>query len=182
LAARQVSAVLAQSPSSAPVPAYRQHHDVAAPQVDAHAFRQGWRVTARLDALLESGRITREAWDAACIWRRWVETVAPSHVQRWDTHIDASLAPNDAWMLMSVNAAAKLRQASDALGALRVKILESVVVKDLAWVELARFMRVSDKTARDRAVESVNALADWHAGRSVPPAPAIRFRNQPGAL
>jgi hypothetical protein len=46
--------------SNAPTPIYRQHHDVAAPQVDDRAFRQGWRVSTRLDGLYETGRIDRE--------------------------------------------------------------------------------------------------------------------------
>jgi hypothetical protein len=31
-------------PSNAPSDAYRQHHDIEAPQVDASSLRQGWRV------------------------------------------------------------------------------------------------------------------------------------------
>jgi hypothetical protein len=52
--------VPAAAVKAAPTP-YRQHHDVTAPQVDSTAFRQGWRVAARLDGLLESGRIDCEA-------------------------------------------------------------------------------------------------------------------------
>src|SRR5262249_54017831 len=51
--------------TAAPTPQFRQHHNVEAPQVDSTAFRQGWRVTTRLDALLEAGRIDKEQWEAA---------------------------------------------------------------------------------------------------------------------
>ena len=40
-----------------PSAAYRQHHDVEAPRVDTSAFRQGWRVVTRLDALASEGAI-----------------------------------------------------------------------------------------------------------------------------
>jgi hypothetical protein len=46
-------------------PQFTYHHDVTAPQDDDRAFRQGWRVAARLDALLETGRIDRDAWEIA---------------------------------------------------------------------------------------------------------------------
>jgi hypothetical protein len=64
--------------TSRPTSQFTRHHDVAPPQVDGRAFRQGWRVTTRLDGLLETGRIDREAWNCACEWRRWAETVMPS--------------------------------------------------------------------------------------------------------
>ncbi len=168
--------------TSRPTPEFRHHHDVTAPQVDSTAFRQGWRVTTRLDALLDAGRIDREAWEAAQQWRRWAEVVTPFRAQAWDVHVDVSVVPTDAGMLLRVNAAAKLRQVADALGPLRVKLLESVVVKDLSWLELARLLRVSDKTAQGFAVEALEALADWQAGRAVAAAPVLRFRNQPGRL
>lgn len=53
-------------------------------------------------------------------------------------------------------------------------------MKDQAWTEIARLMRVSDKTARDHAVEAIAALADLLAGRTVAPEPGIRFRCEPG--
>jgi hypothetical protein len=88
-----------------PTPAFRQHHDVAAPQVDSTAFRQGWRVASRLDQLLEAGRIGREAWDAAHTWRRWAETVTPFRQQRWDVRVDMSAVPNDTGILIRTAAA-----------------------------------------------------------------------------
>jgi hypothetical protein len=94
-----------------PTPAFRRHHDVEAPQVDSEAFRQGWRVQARLDQLLEAGKIDREAWDAAQEWRRWAEMIGVSHVQRWDVRPDAPCHPNDLPMLRRVQAAIRLRRA-----------------------------------------------------------------------
>jgi hypothetical protein len=154
---------------------------VQAPRIDGTAFRPGWRVATRLDSLLEAGRIDREAWDAAREWRRWAETIHPSRGQPWDVRVDVSAAPSDAGMLSRVRVATKLRDAAEAIGPLRVKILEAVIVHDRSWVELGRAMKISDKTAAARAAEAVTALADWRAGRPVGPPPALRFRNQPAS-
>jgi hypothetical protein len=157
-------------------------HVVQAPQVDAAAFRQGWLVQSRLLSLFKSDRIDRDALDAACIWPGWAETIRPTKVQRWDVRVDVPLAPNDTPALHRVRAAAMLREVAEALGPLRIAILEAAVVKDRSWVELGRLLRVSDKTARHLCAEAVTALATWLAGETVPSPPAIRFRNQPGSL
>jgi hypothetical protein len=181
-ASRNAAALSAAIATSRPTPQFVRHHDVVPPQIDTHTFRPGWRVTTRLDGLLEAGRIDREQWDAACTWRRWAETVTPSRVQPWEIRVDTPAVPNETGVLLRVQTSGKLRAAAEALGPLRIKLLEWVVARDFAWREIGRFMRVSDKTARDRAVEALTALADWHAGRTVAPAPVIRFRNEPGRL
>jgi hypothetical protein len=163
-----------------PTPQFRRHHDVTAPQVDTTAFRQGWRVATRLDSLLEAGRIDREAWDCAHEWRRWAETVTPFRAQPWDVRVDISAVPTDAGMLLRVHAATKLREAAVAIGALRAKILEAVVLHDCSWRQLAQQLRVSDKTAMQRTAEAVVALADWGSGRPVAPERAVRYRIEPG--
>jgi hypothetical protein len=165
-----------------PTPQFTHHHDVAAPRVDARVFHPGWRVQTRLLSLFEAGRIDRNALDAACIWRSWAETITPTRVQSWDVRVDAPLSPNDTPMMRRVRAAAKLREVAEALGPLRVAILEAVIVRDRSWVELGRLLRLSDKAAKDRVVEALEALADWCAGRTVAPMPEIRFRNQPSRL
>jgi hypothetical protein len=153
---------------------------VTAPQVDATAFRQAWRVATRLDGLLETGRIDREAWDCAHEWRRWAETLIPSRVQQWDIRVDRPAASaRDAGMLWRIEAATKLREAGEALGALRVKLLEASVLHDLSWRAIAMQLRCSDKTALDRVAEAVTALADWRRGRIVPPPPVMRYRIEP---
>jgi hypothetical protein len=153
---------------------------VTAPQVDSTAFRQGWRVATRLDALLETGRINREQHDVACEWRRWAETVTPSRARPWDIRVDISAVPTDAGMLFRVHAATKLREAAAAIGELRARILEAVVLHDCSWRQLAQQLRVSDKTATQRAAEAVVALADWRCGRPVAPEPPARYRIEPG--
>jgi hypothetical protein len=168
--------------SNRPTPQFARHHEVAAPQVDHAHFRPGWKVQTKLDALLETGRINREAWDCAQLWRRWAEVVTPFRAQSWDVHVDASTVANDTSMLFRVNAAAKLRAAAVALGELRIRLLEACVLKDRSWRELGQLLRVSDKTAMRFVVEALEALGDHAAGRAVAPAPIIRFRNQPGSV
>jgi hypothetical protein len=163
-----------------PTPQYQHHHDVTVPQVDSTAFRQGWRVATRLDGLFEAGRIDREAWDCACEWRRWAAAVTPFRVQPLDVRVDVSAVPSDAGMLFRVHAATKLRAAAVAIGELRAKIIEAVVLHDVSWRQLAQQLRVSDKTATQRAAEAVVALADWRCGRPVAPEPAVRYRIEPG--
>jgi hypothetical protein len=165
-----------------PTPQYQRRHDVEAPAVDATAFRQGWRVTTRLDALLEAGRIDSEQHDAAHAWRRWAELIGLSHVQRWDVRPDAPCYPSDLPMLRRVQAAARLRACTEALGELRTRLLDCCVVRDLSSGEIAALLRVSDKTATSRVVEALSALADWRCGRTVAPPPVLRFRNQPGSV
>jgi hypothetical protein len=168
--------------TAAPTPQYRRHHDVSAPQVDSISFRQSWRVSTRLDNLLEAGRIDREAWDCAQEWRRWAELICLSHVQRWDVRPDTPCHPSDLPMLRRVEAAAKLRACAEALGELRIRLLDCCVARDLSWREIATLLRVSDKTATVWVIEALFALADWRCGRTVAPPPVIRFRNQPGSL
>jgi hypothetical protein len=174
--------VLPPVATSRPTPQFSHHHDVTAPQVDANAFRQGWRIVSRLDGLLEAGRIGREGRDVALQWRGWAETVTPYRAQSWAARVDISAVPNDAGMLRRVAAASRLRAAAETLGELRIRLLEACVLRDRSWREIANLLRVSDKTALSFTAEAINALADWDAGRSVTSPPVLRFRNQPGSL
>jgi DNA-directed RNA polymerase specialized sigma24 family protein len=176
------AAVAAPVATNRPTPQFRQHHTVETPRVDTSAFRQAWRVQSRLDGLLEAGRIDREQFEAAQVWRRWAEVIAPTKVQSWDVRVDASRLANDASMVIRVNAQAKLRSAIDALGPLRHRLLEMSVGDDRSWREIGDRLGVDAKTATGRVIEAIAALADWHAGRAVAPAPIIRFRNQPGSV
>jgi hypothetical protein len=170
----------AAAATAAPTPQYRRHHDVAAPQVDSTAFRQSWRVSTRLDSLLEANRIDREAWDCAQEWRRWAELIGLSHVQRWDVRPDAPCHPSDLPMLRRVEAAAKLRACTEALGELRMRLLDCCVLRDLSWREIAALLRVSDKTATVWVVEALSALAGWRCGHPVAAPPVLRYRIEPG--
>jgi hypothetical protein len=164
-----------------PTPQFQQHHTVDRPQVDSTAFRQGWRVQTRLDGLLEAGRIDREAWDAACLWRRWVERTAPLPAQAWDVRVDRSLVPDDSAALARVQTAAKLRCVADALGPLRMRLLELSVRDDRSWREIGDRLRMDAKTACTWVAAAIAALAAFLAGAPVPDPPRLRARIQPGS-
>jgi hypothetical protein len=164
-----------------PTPQFQQHHTVETPQVDATAFRQGWRVMTRLDSLLEAGRIDREAWDAACLWRRWVERTTPLPEQAWDVRVDRSLIPDDAAALARVQTAAKLRGVADALGPLRVRLLQFCMMDDRSWREIGDRLRIDSKTAQTWTVAAILALSAFLAGEPVPDPPQLRYRNQPSS-
>jgi hypothetical protein len=164
-----------------PTPQFQRHHTVERPQVDSTAFRQGWRVRTRLDGLLEAGRIDRKAWDAACLWRRWVERTTPLPAQAWDVRVDRSLVPNDAAALARVQTAARLRGVADALGPLRTRLLELSVRDDRSWREIGDRLRMDAKTARIWVAAAIAALAAFLAGEPVPDPPRLRARIQPGS-
>jgi hypothetical protein len=168
--------------SAVPSSHFTRHHDVTAPQVDSTAFRHGWRVETRLDSLFTAGRIDRDAYDAACMFRRLSEITASVPAQKWDVRVDRSLVPNDTHTLWRVNAASKLRAAQEALGPLRTRVLHNVIVLDCPWGRLGRMLTISDKSAREFGIAAIQALADFCAARPVPPCPVIRYRNQPGRL
>jgi hypothetical protein len=175
------TAIHSAAPSNAPTQSYRQHHDITAPQIDAATFRPGWLVRTRLWSLFDNGRIDHAALDAALAWRRWAEVISPTKVQSWEVRVDTPAGPGGGAMAHRIDAAGRLRSAAAALGKLRIAILEACVLKDHSWLELGRLLRVSDKTARDRAAEAIAALAAWRAGEVPPPPPELRFRNQPGS-
>jgi hypothetical protein len=83
-------------------------------------------------------------------------------------------------MLIRTTAATKRREVAAALGELRVRIIEAVVVRDMSWSELGRLLRLSDKTAREWAAEAIEALAEHCAGRTDASPPVLRYRIEPG--
>jgi hypothetical protein len=165
-----------------PTPEFARRYDVLAPRVDDRTFRQGWMVQTRLQALFEQGQITREERDIAFQWKRHAETITPSHVQPWQVRVDTSITATDSGAVHRVHAATVIREAAAVLGPLRVKLLEWSVLEDRSWAEVGRLVRLSDKSAKEHAVEAIQALRDWWVGEVVAPAPVLRFRNQPGSL
>jgi hypothetical protein len=163
-----------------PTPQYQRHHDVTAPQIDGRAFQPAWRVSARLDQLLASGKIEPDQHEAACKWRRWTEQTAPLRAQPWDIRVDHPVTANDAAMLHRITAAARLRACAAALGELRTRLLHCCLIDDRSWRDIAGLLRCIDKTARDRLIEAIAALADHLAGRAVAAPPVIRYRIEPG--
>ena len=168
-------------PSNAPAAEYRQHHEVEAPQVDTSSFRQAWRVHSRLIGLAQSGRIDHEQLEAAVTWGAWAERVATPGTSPWRIRVDGGgQGPGD-FTCRQLDAAARLRASTAALGASRIALLDACVVEDMSWRRLGQRLGLAAETARERVVEAIAALALWLAGEPVPPAPAVRFRNQPSS-
>jgi len=168
-------------PSNAPAAEYRQHHEVEAPQVDTSSFRQGWRVHSRLDSLATSGRIDRQQLEAAVTWGNWAERVATPGTSPWRIRVDGGGQGGGTFADRQIDVAARLRESTAALGTSRIALLGACVVEDMSWRRLGLRLGVSAETARERVVEAIAALALWLAGEPVPPAPAVRFRNQPSS-
>jgi hypothetical protein len=70
----------------------------------------------------------------------------PPELARMSWYGGVRCAINDGGMAHRVDAAGRLRQAAAALSPLRIAILEALVLRDCAWTELARLLRLSDKT------------------------------------
>ena len=80
-------------------------------------------------------------------------------------------------MLRRVQAATRLRACAEALGELRVRLLDCCVLRDLSWREIAALLRVSDKTATVWVVgAALSALSDWRRGCTVAPPLIHRYR------
>lgn len=165
--------------TSRPTPEFRQHHDVEAPQVDATAFRQGWQVHSRLAALAANGMIDREQMEAAASWGRWAERTSAPGTSPWRIRVDGGAIGGDGLTGRTLAATTRLRASAAALGAARCALLYACVVEDQSWRRIGRRLGVAGETAQDRVVEAIAALALWLAGEPVPPAPEVRFRNQP---
>jgi hypothetical protein len=115
------------------------------------------------------------------MWRRWVERTAPLPAQAWGVRVDRSPVPNDAVALARVQTAAKLRGVADALGPLRVRLLQFCVMDDRSFREIGDRLRIDSKTARAWTVATILALSAFLAGEPVPNPPRLRYRNQPGS-
>jgi hypothetical protein len=169
------------SPSNAPAAEFRHHHDVEAPQVNSTSFRQGWRVHSRLDSLATSGKIDREQLEAAVTWGRWAERVATPGTSPWRIRVDGGGHGGGNLTDRQLDAAAKLRASTAALGVSRIALLGACVVEDRSWRQIGQRLGVAAETARVRVVEAIVALSLWLDGDPVPPAPVVRFRNQPSS-
>jgi hypothetical protein len=133
--------------STAPSEAYRQHHDVAAPQVDARAFRQGWRVSTRLEALLDEGAIEPIDFEAALAFRRDWDAANGVRGRSLMTFGGGGRG-RDSSAVDRLGALARLRRIAEALGAFDVRLIEQCAVLDQSWALTGRQHAVADTTAR----------------------------------
>jgi hypothetical protein len=162
--------------STGPSEAYRQHHDVTAPQVDARAFRQGWRVRSRLDVLLDEDAIEPRDYEAAATFRRDWEIAFSNRAPALMTFRSPSIGRVGAGPVDRLAALARLRRVADALGPFDCKLLEQCCVLDLAWVAIGRTHQVADTTARRWTIAALRRL-----GALPPPERLARQLGEAGA-
>jgi hypothetical protein len=141
---------------SGPSDAYRQHHDVAAPRIDAVCFRPGWRIETRLDALWVEGAIDAATWQAGLNFRNDWEAGIGLRGGALPVRVQSS---PDGGMGARLGALARLRRIADALGAFQCRVLDLSVVRDLPWREAGRALGVHRETAKRYAVTALRALA-----------------------
>lgn len=134
----------------------QQHYDgITAPQVDHRAFRQGWRVSTRLDALLRDALIDAATWQMAvhlrATWERaYGVGLGPSG------ELPASRVVNfDHTLACRLDAASAIRIIKASIGAPRLWLIEQCVVHDAAWGRTAAQLKISDKTARTWTAEAL---------------------------
>jgi hypothetical protein len=144
---------MADAMSNQPSDAYRQHHhDIEAPRVDARAFRQGWRVTTRLDALLDDGRITPGEWQAASEYRA-------AHDAMTSAGHGAGSSTAGGGRDARLDRTARIRAVNAAIGPEAAALCHACAVLDLSWRALGARLGVRDVTAMGRAVDALRALA-----------------------
>jgi hypothetical protein len=159
-----------------PSASYRQHHDVEAPQVDAAAFRQGWRVRSRLDVLLDEGAIEPRDYEAAAAFRRDWEIAFSERTPALMTFRSPSIGRVGSGPVDRLAALARLRRIAEALGPFDCKILEQCCVLDLAWAAIGRAHQVADTTARRWTIAALRRLGELPA-----PERAARRLGEAGA-
>jgi hypothetical protein len=146
---------------------YRVHHDVSAPRIDLHTFRQGWRVLTRLDGLLIDGAIDEATYAAAIDFRRDWETGLEQRGSRLMSLHSGGSSQTDR-MTARLGALRRLRAIAESLGALDCKLIEQCVVLDQRWTETARQHGVTDKTVRRWTIAALGRLGPG-SGASVAP-------------
>jgi len=138
-------------------------------------------VHSRLASLAESGKIERDQLDAAATWGRWAERTSAPVTSAWRLRVDGGSIGADGIASHQLDAAGRLRACRAVLGAERCALLQACVVEDVAWRQIGQRLGVAGETARERVIEAIQALTLWIEGDPVPPAPVIRFRNQPSS-
>ena len=133
-----------------PTAAFRQHHQVEAPRVDARHFRPHWRIITRLDGLLADRAITAAEWHAAADYRDLVDQLRRRTLAR-----PAAMGTGPG---VGSNVVDRLVEIRTALGAVAVALLEAALVRDLSWAELGRELCRDPKTARAWVIAAIKAL------------------------
>ena len=147
----------------APSHFYRQHHRVAAPRIDERHFRPAWKITGRLDELLDRGEINAAEYHAALDFREMTELALGSGVARSlsggarAARYDAS--PTIDRIDQRLDARAWLDAVTVQLGGVAVSLLTGFIAADLSWAMLARRFAIDPKTAKAWTLAALRCLA-----------------------
>lgn len=143
-----------------PTPELAAKHRIVAPQMDAAAFRPGWRIESRLHGLFSAGAITREGLDAGRRWRRdWEAALERSRSSTAQLTAIRSNNGSGSGPAPRLAALARLRAAEAALGTFAARLLQLCLARDLAWTQIGRVCRCTDKTAARWTATAIAALA-----------------------
>ena len=136
---------------------YRQHRIVEAPRVDRASFRTAWRVSTRLDQLLDDKAITMNEWGVAVRLRTAVETVALRQGIR-SSRVEYMPRSGNSNFTPVASASKHCREVEQYFGPIGYAILTACIVDDLAWAELGRRMKRDHRTARSHVIALLKML------------------------
>lgn len=148
-------------PTAQPSREFQRHHDVEPPQIDRRNFRQAWRITTRLDALLRDGKLTPEHWQAATEYRTaWERIIRANNAIPLAMRIPGNSAANarDERLAAIADTVSRIREAETAIGSLRAHLCFACLVDDAPWVATAKILHIDRETARDWTVAAIIAL------------------------
>jgi hypothetical protein len=149
--------------SNAPSRAYRRHHAVEAPEVDARAFRQGWRVSTRLDRMLAARQIDGGVWQAAADYRAAWEAALALRSGVSASRVTGNGGDREAAMLTRMSHASRLRWVDGQLGHLASWLVFACVVEDQSWHRMGRRLGVRNTTAQTWTIAALRLMtALWH--------------------
>ena len=151
--------------SNAPSADLGQHVEaIDPPRIDDRAFRQGWRVRTRLDALLAADRITSGQWQAAVEYRDAFSRVLADGGGSPGGYRVSGGSGHDR-LLGLLDTISRLRAVDGRIGAHLARLCHLCVVEDRSWAAIAAILdRCNPETARDRTVVALRSLAVAWAG------------------
>lgn len=144
--------------SSRPSLEFLRHFDVHAPVIDTTHFRTGWRIRARLEALMTRKLISPREYFAACAFRdAWDRAQGGS--ARSALASEGKGGRVDFVSLGSLDDARIIALVGERLTREQAVLVLGCVVFDVSWVELARRLHVDETTVPRMAAPAIARLA-----------------------
>lgn len=167
--------------------AHRAQHveGIEAPAVDARAFRQGWRITSRLDALHRDGKLTAGEWQAAVEYRAaWCRVLSASPRSFAPMRVSGFAGGGADRLATLTDTITRLRAVEAHIGATAAILAYWCIVADQSWAATGRKLQRNPETVRDWTTDAIRLLARaWSGARRRPRAkPAACAGQRPGAV